>query len=61
MMASTGPDSFAPAVGADGGENVGQKLEHTLSNNQGAEEVAKAEMDGDKSSGEAAGWSGKQG
>jgi ATPase subunit of ABC transporter with duplicated ATPase domains len=57
MMASTGPDSFAPAVGADGGENVGQKLEHTLSNNRGAEEVAKAEKDGDDSNGEAAGWS----
>jgi ATP-binding cassette subfamily G (WHITE) protein 2 (SNQ2) len=56
MMASTGPDSFAPAVGADGGENVGQKLQHTLSN-RGAEEVAKAEKDGDKSNGEAAGWS----
>jgi ATP-binding cassette subfamily G (WHITE) protein 2 (SNQ2) len=57
MMASTGPDSFAPAVGADGGENLGQKLEHTLSNNRGAEEVAKAEKDGDDSNGEAAGWS----
>ncbi|GAB7334975.1 hypothetical protein MBLNU13_g06844t1 [Cladosporium sp. NU13] len=57
MMASTGPDSFAPAVGADGGENVGQTLEHTLSNNRGAEEVAKAERDGDGSNGEAAGWS----
>jgi ATP-binding cassette subfamily G (WHITE) protein 2 (SNQ2) len=56
MMASTGPDSFAPAVGADGGENVGQKLQHTLSN-RGAEEVAKAEKDGDNSDGEAAGWS----
>jgi ATP-binding cassette subfamily G (WHITE) protein 2 (SNQ2) len=56
MMASTGPDSFAPAVGADGGENVGQKLQHTLSN-RGAEEVAKAEKDGDNSNGEAAGWS----
>ncbi|GAB7334976.1 hypothetical protein MBLNU13_g06844t2 [Cladosporium sp. NU13] len=56
-MASTGPDSFAPAVGADGGENVGQTLEHTLSNNRGAEEVAKAERDGDGSNGEAAGWS----
>ena len=57
MMASTGPDGFAPAVGADGGENVGQKLEHTLSNNQGMEEVTKAEKDGDNSNGEAAGWS----
>jgi ATP-binding cassette subfamily G (WHITE) protein 2 (SNQ2) len=56
MMASTGPDSFAPAVGADGGENVGQKLQHTLSN-RGAEEVAKAEKDGDNSNGEVAGWS----
>jgi ATP-binding cassette subfamily G (WHITE) protein 2 (SNQ2) len=57
MMASTGPDSYAPAVGADAGEHVGQKLSHALSRNSGAEEVARTEKDGDHSTGEAAGWS----
>lgn len=55
-MASTGPDSFAPAVGADSGEHAGQEITHTFTN-QGAEEVHQAEKDGDHSAGEAAGWS----
>lgn len=56
IMASTGPDSFAPAVGADSGEHVGQKVAHTMESG-GAEEAYKAEKDGDQSAGEAAGWS----
>ncbi|KAL1584624.1 hypothetical protein WHR41_07009 [Cladosporium halotolerans] len=56
-MASTGPDSFAPAVGADAGEHLGQQASNVLGNTAEKEEALKAEQDGDHSAGEAAGWS----